>query len=157
MPPAPNRQNQQDLNPLMQFPYNVDNGDPYDYVATLALAQNANGTTSVAIDAGYVFKWTHLTGALFLSTGATALIGTETTLQITDGRSSHNFFDSPIPLDLILGVGKAFSNQFILPVPCFFDPSSNIIVTCVMGPLGAGTFNLAINFGGIKIPLFNGQ
>lgn len=142
------------LNPLMQFPYNVDNGDPFDYVAKLALAQNANGTTSVQIDAGYVFKWTHITGTLFLSTGATAIVGAETTIQITDGRSSHNFFDSPIPLDLVLGNGQAFTQQFILPVPVFFDPSSNIILTAVMGPLGAGTFNLTVNFGGIKMPIF---
>jgi hypothetical protein len=140
------------LNPLRKLPVNGQYGRPYDYVAKFpALVSGGSNTLPVEIDANYVFKWQKLSFDRW--TNGAQLLTDEVLIQITDSRSSRNFFDSMTPLSVFCGSGDE-TQEFILPVPHLFDPSCVILVTIQnTNTVGAATSSFDIVFGGIKVPV----
>lgn len=126
--------------------------DGYGYLVTFsAFNQNAgNATQNLAINANADFWITRMS---FAWSGSTAFQGT---LQVTDNGSARPFYNVPVPLSTVAGLGNGSpgGNLLQLPWPKFLNANTTLSVNLV-GTLGSdNSGNMQIMFDGVSVKQF---
>jgi hypothetical protein len=131
--------------------------DFFEYVIQLPTPFNAGASTQVTlnIEADSAFEWIYTTAqGLVGTTGQSLGSSLGITCLISDGASSRNLMNMPLPLDTIAGAGatsatgnsQGGSLPYVLPVPRRFMAKSSIIFTFF-------NFTSATNYSNVQLVL----